>query len=44
LEVRLFRLGGSAGIAKIVENAVVAHLRPRFQNVKDLEHLKQDGE
>ena len=40
------RLGGSAGIAKIVDNAVAAHLqnpliRSRFQNVKDLEHLKQ---
>jgi hemoglobin len=40
------RLGGSAGIAKIVDDTVAAHLqnpliRPRFENVKDLEHLKQ---
>ena len=40
------RLGGAAGIARIVDNVVAAHLenplvRPRFENVKDLEHLKK---
>jgi len=40
------RLGGAAGISALVDDVVAAHLanptvQPRFQNVKDLAHLKQ---
>jgi hemoglobin len=40
------RLGGAEGIARLVEDIVAAHLRnpiikTRFENVKDLDHLKQ---
>lgn len=40
------RLGGAQGIARIVDGLVAAHLanpliQTRFQNVEDLEHLKQ---
>lgn len=40
------RLGGAAGIAALVDDAITAHLanpvvQPRFQNIKDLEHAKK---
>jgi hemoglobin len=40
------RLGGAAGISALVEDIVMAHLanptvRPRFQHVNDLAHLKK---
>ena len=40
------RLGGSEGIARIVDKVMTAHLAnpliaPRFRNVKDLDHAKQ---
>lgn len=40
------RLGGADGIARIVDDIVAAHLsnpvvRTRFENVKDLGHLKK---
>ena len=40
------RLGGAQGIAKIVDDVVAGHLanplvQTRFQNVEDLQHLKQ---
>lgn len=40
------RLGGEAGIAAIVEDAIDAHLanpvvQTRFRNIKDIEHAKQ---
>ena len=40
------RLGGAAGIAALVEDAMTAHLanpvvQTRFQNIKDLEHAKK---
>lgn len=40
------RLGGAAGIAALVDDAMAAHLanpvvQPRFQNIKDLEHAKR---
>ena len=40
------RLGGSEGMARLVDDVVAAHLsnpivKTRFENVKDLDHLKQ---
>ena len=40
------RLGGADGMARLVEDVVAAHLanpivKPRFENIKDLDHLKQ---
>ena len=40
------RLGGAAGIAALVDDAMTAHLanpvvQTRFQNIKDLEHAKK---
>ena len=40
------RLGGAAGIARIVDDLVAAHLvnpviKTRFENIKDLDHAKQ---
>lgn len=40
------RLGSATGISALVEDVVAAHLanpavQPRFQNVKDLAHLKK---
>ena len=40
------RLGGSAGIAAIVDDVIAAHLAnpvvaPRYSNIKDLEHTKR---
>ena len=40
------RLGGAEGIARVVDDVVAAHLgnpivKTRFENVKDLDHLKQ---
>lgn len=40
------RLGGKVGIARLVDDVVAAHLsnplvKTRFENVKDLDHLKQ---
>jgi hemoglobin len=40
------RLGGADGIARLVDDVMAAHLvnpvvKPRFQNIKDLEHAKR---
>lgn len=40
------RLGGSAGISRLVDDVLAAHLsnpivRTRFENVKDMAHLKK---
>jgi hemoglobin len=40
------RLGGADGIAKLVDDAMAAHLtnplvRTRFENIKDLDHAKK---
>lgn len=40
------RLGKAEGIARIVDDIIAAHLRnpivkPRFENIKDLEHAKR---
>ncbi len=40
------RLGGADGMARLVDDVIAAHLRnplvkTRFENVKDLDHLKQ---
>jgi hemoglobin len=40
------RLGGAEGMARLVDDVVAAHLvnpivKTRFENVKDLDHLKQ---
>ena len=40
------RLGGTAGIAALVDDVMAAHLRnpvvrPRFENIKDMEHAKE---
>ena len=40
------RLGGAQGIARLVDDIIAAHLnnpvvRTRFENVRDLEHLKK---
>lgn len=40
------RLGGAEGMARLVDDVVAAHLlnpivKTRFENVKDLNHLKQ---
>lgn len=40
------RLGEAAGIARLVDDVMAAHLvnpvvKPRFQNIKDLEHAKR---
>ncbi|MGB5079420.1 MAG: group 1 truncated hemoglobin [Burkholderiales bacterium] len=40
------RLGGAKGIARLVDDVVAAHLanpivKTRFENVKDLDHLKK---
>ena len=40
------RLGGKVGIAHLVDDVIAAHLsnplvKTRFENVKDLDHLKQ---
>jgi hemoglobin len=40
------RLGGTQGIANLVDDVMAAHLsnpvvRPRFENIKDMEHAKE---
>ncbi|MHB1188588.1 group I truncated hemoglobin [Thiobacillus sp.] len=40
------RLGGAEGIARLVDDAMAAHLdnpivKPRFENTKDMEHAKR---
>ncbi|OYW17836.1 MAG: group 1 truncated hemoglobin [Burkholderiales bacterium 12-64-5] len=40
------RLGGAEGMARLVDDVIAAHLRnpivkTRFENVKDLDHLRQ---
>ena len=40
------RLGGAAGIARLMDDIMAAHLRnpvvgPRFRNIADLDHAKQ---
>lgn len=40
------RLGGADGIARLVDDAMAAHLinpfvKTRFENIKDMEHAKQ---
>ena len=48
-EISLYdRLGGAKGIARIVDDAVEAHLKnpvvkARFENIKDVEHAKKMG-